>query len=253
MPTPIRLAPPRIAAPVFPSRRRRGGFTLVELLTVIAIIGVLAGIVITSMGRAREAARTAQCSSGLRQIAMAMFLYTGDNKGFLPAGTIPKEVSGLAGDQQWSKQIRSYLPQRGTTLTAQEHPLFVCPSAEYSKPISEVSRTYFASAAIFGPNANGTLGQDVKAPRKVETLTERPRTPMILEGKESGSSGASQSVYNWTTISADIAKTSPKDTVYLDFRHGERMNVAFADGSVRSQTLAEMTAAYDKLLWEGRR
>lgn len=64
---------------------RPSAFTLIELLTVIAIIGVLAAIIIPLTGRARDSARTALCSSNLRQITQTALLYAQDNRGRLPA------------------------------------------------------------------------------------------------------------------------------------------------------------------------
>jgi len=60
-------------------------FTLIELLTVIAIIGILAAILIPVVGRVRESARASQCTSNLRQIGSAMHLYMTDNGVMPPA------------------------------------------------------------------------------------------------------------------------------------------------------------------------
>lgn len=56
-------------------------FTLIELLTVIAIIGILAAIIIPVVGKARASATRAQCVSHLRQIGIAATLFSSDNKG----------------------------------------------------------------------------------------------------------------------------------------------------------------------------
>lgn len=61
----------------FPSRSARA-FTLIELLVVIAIISILAAILFPVFARARENARKATCTSNLRQLGMAMAMYSQD-------------------------------------------------------------------------------------------------------------------------------------------------------------------------------
>jgi len=63
---------------------RRRGFTLIELLVVISIVVLLVALLMPSLSSARESSRTVQCSSNLRQLMGAYFIYLGDNKDRVP-------------------------------------------------------------------------------------------------------------------------------------------------------------------------
>lgn len=64
--------------------RRRDGFSLIEMLTVIAIIAVLAAIVFPVLARVRENGRRTRCVSNLKQFGVAFRLYANDNRGYAP-------------------------------------------------------------------------------------------------------------------------------------------------------------------------
>ena len=67
------------------AKKKKRGFTLIELLVVIAIIGVLASIVLVSMGGARQSARNATRKADMRQIVSAEELYFNASDAFSTA------------------------------------------------------------------------------------------------------------------------------------------------------------------------
>ena len=79
-------------------------FTLVELLVVIGIIAVLVSILLPSLNKARQQARTVACLSNLHQIGIAIQMYANDNRQFLPAS---KQVTG--GAAHWKFEIAPYI------------------------------------------------------------------------------------------------------------------------------------------------
>ncbi len=72
---------------------QRGAFTLVELLVVVAIIGILTSMTLPALARAREAARRAVCASNLRQVGMCLTMYSDEADGRFP----PLQPTGTPG------------------------------------------------------------------------------------------------------------------------------------------------------------
>ncbi|MFG0328751.1 MAG: type II secretion system protein [Phycisphaerales bacterium] len=99
-------------------KTRRRGFTLIELLVVISIIGLLVGLLMPGLARARASGQNIKCLSNLKQIATALTIYMPDNRDDLPY-VLPLGSSKGEGQDDLLVELEKY-------VTSTE--IFSCPS-----------------------------------------------------------------------------------------------------------------------------
>jgi prepilin-type N-terminal cleavage/methylation domain-containing protein/prepilin-type processing-associated H-X9-DG protein len=105
------------------------GFTLVELLVVIAVIAILASLLLPALNRAKLAAETTVCKGNLRQWGIALRMYVDDCKVYPHIGTSIFHDAARY-DQTWYYQLSSYAGERFSLLPPGTRPqgIKVCPA-----------------------------------------------------------------------------------------------------------------------------
>ncbi len=188
-------------------------FTLIELLTVIAIIGVLAGILIPTLGAVRESAHRSTCQSNLRQLAMAGRLYTQDHRGQFPSTT-------LWNNNNNSKPgVLDYLGSVGAG--ARNLQVYRCPRLQDGYPIADnVSQNTYSASLATSSNANG----GTFALNYIDRVQSPSRTAWIMDGQWQGTYFST--VISVNALAADIPR--------LQFPHKGSQQVVFVDGHVES-------------------
>jgi prepilin-type N-terminal cleavage/methylation domain-containing protein/prepilin-type processing-associated H-X9-DG protein len=109
-------------------QQRCRGFTLVELLVVIAIIGILVALLLPAIQAARESARRSQCTSNLKNVALALHSYHDAKKEFpaairYPAGTNYSPLTDTRLFWNWAIDTLPYLEEAALADSFQIDPL----------------------------------------------------------------------------------------------------------------------------------
>jgi len=141
----------------------RRAFTLVELLVVIAVIGVLVALLLPAVQAAREAARRTQCTNNLKQIGLALHNYELSFRTFPPAALYP--VSSVSADTySVHARILPYLDQNSVfsqvdfslsatsqpAVVGQRIPAYLCPSE--ARKTARITATLVRQPLNYGAN-----------------------------------------------------------------------------------------------------
>ena len=101
-------------------RRAHRGLTIVELLVVLAVIGILVALLLPAVQHARETARRASCKNNLRQIGLALHNYHSSFRVFPPGAITRKGVAGFPSQDSFGSWTAMLLPYLDAEARADE-------------------------------------------------------------------------------------------------------------------------------------
>src|SRR5882672_1927809 len=91
----------------FANKARHAGFTLVELLVVIAVIAILAALLMPALSKARERGQAIVCLNNTKQLLLGWQLYADDHEGFLPYNLIMAGTS-IRTNLNWVNNVMTW-------------------------------------------------------------------------------------------------------------------------------------------------
>jgi prepilin-type processing-associated H-X9-DG protein/prepilin-type N-terminal cleavage/methylation domain-containing protein len=190
-------------------------FTLVELLAVIAVVGVLAGILVPVVSAVRAKARSTQCLSNMRQVGTASLLYLSDQKGRLPSSSHDRNPDGTS--RSWRETLKTYL---GPTFIGR------CPA----RPDHPHDVTYGWNDFLTNPSGP-SAGQGIL----FNACRQPSATLMLAEVTDEGISDH----LHFRSSSRGITLNSFRQEARLDV-HGGGSNYLFVDGHVANLSSSDV-------------
>ena len=206
-------------------------FTLVELLVVISIIGLLAGLAVPAINGGLKSAKAGACLSNLHQIGVATMAYAADNSFKLPN-------AGSGTSDMWATQLATFI----STGTKSKKSIFVCPGSE--KAVQEatgndVAVTYGVHNGLMPKG--GTASNISSVVRASEVILagdvcqnpgNKGWSPFCIEqpsiiSSQSGGRGGSTDLTSPISFGTD---SDNGNNPWLRYRHSGKVNVVMCDG-----------------------
>jgi prepilin-type processing-associated H-X9-DG protein/prepilin-type N-terminal cleavage/methylation domain-containing protein len=231
-----RITPPSprpIRHPSFVIRHSFAAFTLIELLLVIAIIGILAALLMPALSRGKASAQRIKCVSNLRQLSLATHMYWDDNAGncfrYWMGTTNGGQLYWFGWISQGAEGQRDFDPTPGVLFPyLRGRGVELCPAFNYS--LSQFKSK--ATGATYGYGYNWYLFSQAGKPlMNISKVTRQSGTALFADAAQINTWQAPASPDN-PMIEEWYYVDDSDDPPNGHFRHNRKANVVFCDGHV---------------------
>lgn len=220
-------------------------FTLIELLIVIAIIAVLAGILLPTLNQARQTAFGAKCQSNLKQFGTAFSLYTQENDGFYPMSVYPD----YAKENTWLGKLDHYLgsnravvecPAASTKIKAFAE-VFNNSNLDWRGPKNDAKKAYTVSYVCNAFLIESYVFTRGEIRHQKETLIKRASSISIMFDLSENifQTEPSYGINKMAQVEGHFTQPlTPGGTPRVGYPHREAVNILWVDGHVGRKSMA---------------
>ncbi|MDD7987312.1 DUF1559 domain-containing protein [Lentisphaera marina] len=141
---------------------KRSKFSLIEILVVVAIIGILASFLMPTLKKARDSARRASCMNNMKQMAIAIVNYHSDNEGYYPGPNAHFSSTKVSWDDLLGlydgRDLTQAQMERQNLNESDEvpSPMYLCPSNVQSRS-GAILRSYAMNTANVNDSNGGVI------------------------------------------------------------------------------------------------
>lgn len=242
--------------PTSGGRKQTECFTLIELLIVIAIIAILAGMLMPALNQARQMAFTTACRSNLKQYALGLASYTSESNEYLCYG-----YNSSSSASTFNHILYPYIFNRPLKLDGYSNTkpvnvkLYQCPAAKYK-------HVYYTLMSSYGYNYSGVistsptqriLGYKSSTENNPPTKTGQIKQPSAVFFFGDGRLNITSNLWGDNPAYPNNAPGSDPSE-FVPWRHQKQVNILYGDGHAASRRVSpeiRVTTNEGKLFWNG--
>ena len=242
--------------PTSGGRKQTECFTLIELLIVIAIIAILAGMLMPALNQARQMAFTTACRSNLKQYALGLASYTSESNEYLCYG-----YNSSSSASTFNHILYPYIFNRPLKLDGYSNTkpvnvkLYQCPAAKYK-------HVYYTLMSSYGYNYSGVistsptqriLGYKSSTENNPPTKTGQIKQPSAVFFFGHGRLNITSTLWGDNPAYPNNAPGSDPSE-FVPWRHQKQVNILYGDGHAASRRVSpeiRVTTNEGKLFWNG--